>query len=422
MADYRTDHFDDQGEAHPSRGNSLLMYILIGVAVVGLARWWSTRDTGPNRQIEGALRPTINRTRPATVKAQLAGGQQAANDRASGGPHFREVAKRGPLDDDELATIELFRKCSASVVHITTTTRVGGLNANALEIPQGTGSGFVWDSEGHIVTNFHVLDGASSALVTLSDQSEWPVLGVQKAVNKDLAILRIDAPPDQLTRIPIGTSSDLEVGQTVYAIGNPFGLDQTLTTGVISGLGREIKSKTRHTIHDVIQTDAAINPGNSGGPLLDSSGRLIGVNTAIFSPSGAYAGIGFAIPVDTVNRIVSQLLEFGKVIQPVFGITLASTNVNRRLGGVLVLLVAPNSTCADAGIQPTRRSDNGGLELGDIITQLGQDRVLSAQDLFDFLDGHKVGDEVSFTVVRGAGTESPEEITLQSRLKTDTFE
>jgi S1-C subfamily serine protease len=225
----------------------------------------------------------------------------------------RVVTPRGDLAAEEKATIELFREASKSVVYIRTIAlRRDVFTLNVYEIPEGTGSGFIWDEQGHIVTNYHVIRTASAAHVTLADNSTYnaQLVGVEPA--KDLAVLQIDAPKRLLRPIPIGTSRDLLVGQTVFAIGNPFGLDQTLTTGIISALNREIQSVTRQPIQGVIQTDAAINPGNSGGPLLDSAGRLIGVNTAIYSPSGAYAGIGFAIPVDTVNQVVPQLIQQGR--------------------------------------------------------------------------------------------------------------
>src|SRR2546430_729320 len=176
--------------------------------------------------------------------------------------------------------------------------------------------GFGWDKNGDVITNFHVIQEADAAQVTLGDQSTWKARVVGAAPDKDLAVLRIDAPPDRLHPIPVGTSKDLQVGQSVFAIGNPFGLDQSLTKGIISALGREIESVTRRPIQNVIQTDAAVNPGNSGGPLLDSAARLIGVNTAIYSPSGANAGIGFAIPADEVNEVVPQLIRHGQIIRP----------------------------------------------------------------------------------------------------------
>ena len=224
-------------------------------------------------------------------------------------PHAipRVAELRGSLTPEERSVTELFRDASPSVAYITSI----GLQRDffsfrAMEIPQGTGSGFIWDREGHIVTNFHVIRSARRAEVTLSDHSTWPAELVGYAPEKDLAVLKIDAPSELLRPLRLGTSNDLEVGQTVLAIGNPFGFDQTLTIGIISALGREIESATNIPIRNVIQTDAAINPGNSGGPLLDSAGRLIGVNTAIVSPSGAYAGLGFAIPSDTVNWVVAD--------------------------------------------------------------------------------------------------------------------
>src|SRR5678815_880030 len=223
----------------------------------------------------------------------------------------RPVAQRPDdrLGADEQSTIDVFSKFSRSVVHITSLeTHRDRMNLDVAEIPQGTGSGFVWDQDGHIVTNYHVVQMGDRASVTLNDNTTYPATIVGAAPDKDIAVLHIDAPPSKLLPLPLGQSSTLKVGQKVLAIGNPFGLDQTLTTGVVSGLGREIKSVTKHSIFDVIQTDASINPGNSGGPLLDSSGRLIGINTAIYSPSGANAGIGFAVPVDTVNAIVPCLL------------------------------------------------------------------------------------------------------------------
>jgi len=214
--------------------------------------------------------------------------------------------------------------------------------------------------------------------------------------------LRIDAPANKLRAIPVGTSKDLQVGQSVFAIGNPFGLDQSLTTGVISALGREIESVTRRPIQGVIQTDAAINPGNSGGPLLDSAGRLIGVNTAIYSPSGASAGIGFAIPVDTVNRIVPELIRSGKVTRPGMGIQVAEDQIAERLGvtGVLVVEVTQGSAAAKAGMRPTRREASGRVRLGDVITAIDGKKVVSSNELFLLLEKFKVGDSINVSLLR----------------------
>jgi S1-C subfamily serine protease len=308
----------------------------------------------------------------------------------------RPIAQRpdDKLGADEQSTIDVFSKFSRSVVHITSLeTHRDRITLDVSEIPQGTGSGFIWDQQGHIITNFHVVAHGDRASVTLNDGSTYPAVIVGRAPDKDLAVLRIDAPAAKLLPLPVGQSATLKVGQKVLAIGNPFGLDQTLTTGVISGLGREIKSMTQRSIFDVIQTDASINPGNSGGPLLDSSGRLIGINTAIYSPSGANAGIGFAVPVDTVNTIVPSLIKDGKLV------------------GVVVLGVAPGGAAEKAGIRgtvPTR----GGWELGDVIVKIDQTEVKRSSDLFRAIDAHKVGDEVELTL-EFQGQKRTVKVTLQ---------
>ena len=315
----------------------------------------------------------------------------------------RSVTPRAELGAEEKSTIALFKQASPAVVNITALGVERDLfSLNLYQIPQGTGSGFVWDTTGNIITNFHVIQNADAAQVTLADQSNWKARVVGVAPDKDLAVLKIDAPAKKLQPIPIGTSRDLQVGQRVFAIGNPFGLDQTVTTGIISALNREIESVTRRPIQGVIQSDAAINPGNSGGPLLDSAGRLIGVNTAIYSPSGASAGIGFAIPVDTVNRIVPELIRSGKIIRPGLGIHIADEQIAQRLGvrGVLVLDVAPGSAAARAGIQPTRRDRQGRVRLGDVITAIDSKKIESHNDLFLALEKYKVGDEVKVTTLR----------------------
>jgi S1-C subfamily serine protease len=319
----------------------------------------------------------------------------------------RAVTSRGELSSDEKSTIALFRQASPAVVNITAIgVQRDFFTLNLYQIPQGTGSGFVWDGNGNVITNFHVIQNADAAQVTLADQSNWKARVVGVAPDKDLAVLRIDAPANKLHPIPLGTSKDLQVGQSVFAIGNPFGLDQTLTTGVISALNREIESVTRRPIQGVIQSDAAINPGNSGGPLLDSAGRLIGVNTAIYSPSGASAGIGFAIPVDTVNRIVPELIRSGKVIQPGMGIQIADEQIAQRLGvtGVLVVDVARGSAASKAGIQPTRRDADGKLRLGDVITAVDGRKVATPNDLFLLLEKYKIGDVVTISLLRDGKT------------------
>ncbi|MFQ5349793.1 MAG: S1C family serine protease [Thermoanaerobaculia bacterium] len=315
----------------------------------------------------------------------------------------RSVARPVELGGSERATIELFRRTAPSVTFITSIARRQDFfSLNIHEIPQGTGSGFVWDERGHVVTNFHVISSSSRAQVTLADQSTWDATLVGAAPEKDLAVLRIDAPARLLSPVPVGSSSDLEVGQRVFAIGNPFGLDQTLTTGVISALGREIESQTNQPIRDVIQTDAAINPGNSGGPLLDSGGRLIGVNTAIVSPSGAYAGIGFAIPVDTVNWVVPELITRGRIERPTLGVELASEQLMARLGleGALVMSVYRGSGADRAGLEPTYRDRRGRVVLGDLIVAVDGRKVESGLDLILLLERYRAGDRVTVSVAR----------------------
>ncbi len=330
-------------------------------------------------------------------------GSAAADRSAEAAARPRPVVDRPDLGPEEKATIRLFRDASPAVVYITTLEmRRDFFTLDLTEIPRGTGSGFVWDQSGHVVTNYHVIRGASRAQVTLADQSTWDATLVGQAPEKDLAVLRIEAPAKALRPIPIGGSKDLAVGQKVFAIGNPFGFDQTLTTGIISALGREIDSQGEAPIRDVIQTDAAINPGNSGGPLLDSAGRLIGVNTAIFSPSGSYAGIGFAIPVDTVNWVVPELIAYGHVVRPSLGVDWVPDRYVRDLGleGALVLRVEPGSGAASAGLRATRRDLRGRVQLGDLVVAVDGEAVDSAGDVTLILERHKEGDRVAVTVRR----------------------
>ncbi len=309
------------------------------------------------------------------------------------------------VGENERRDIETFRSVAPSVVNIENLTlRTDPFRRNVMAMPRGTGSGFVWDREGHIVTNFHVIQGGNAARVTMADGSAWIANVVGHHPDKDVAVLQIEAPAEQLTPITVGTSSDLVVGQHVMAIGSPFGLDQTLSTGVISGLGREIMSVGNRPIQGVVQTDAAINPGNSGGPLLDSSGRLIGINTAIFSPSGASAGIGFAVPIDTVNSIVTQLIEHGRVVRPGLGVVVDEGNLAARaqVRGALVLMVKPNSPAAGAGIQPTRRdARSGAIVLGDVIVEIDGEAIEDHLDLFRILDRKAVGETIHVGILRG---------------------
>ncbi|UCH81759.1 MAG: trypsin-like peptidase domain-containing protein [Nitrospiraceae bacterium] len=314
----------------------------------------------------------------------------------------RPVTARGDLAADEQNTIDLFESTSSSVVYITSIElRRSLFSLNIYEIPHGTGSGFIWDRDGRIVTNYHVIEDANRLEVTLADKSSWKGTVVGVSPDKDLAVLQISAPPDRLHPILIGESENLRVGQKVFAIGNPFGLDQTMTTGIVSAIGREINSVSGRTIQGVIQTDAAINPGNSGGPLLDSAGRLIGINTAIYSPSGASAGIGFAVPVNIVNRIVPEIIRYGHVMKPGLGVTIANMQITRRLGikGVLLIDVQSGSAAEKAGLRGTRRFGNETV-LGDVIESVNDNPIASYDDLRNEFDRYRVGDEVVLGIVR----------------------
>jgi S1-C subfamily serine protease len=307
------------------------------------------------------------------------------------------------LGPDERATISVFERATKSVVFIANTAIQRDFwSLDTMEVPQGSGSGFVWSKQGHIVTNFHVIYGASSIKVTLADRSEHQAKLVGADPDHDLAVLQIQASDHALEPLAIGASHDLRVGQKVLAIGNPFGLDHTLTTGVVSALGRTIKSMSQRTIEGVIQTDAAINPGNSGGPLLDSAGRLIGVNTQIISPSGAYAGIGFAVPVDTVNRIVPELIKHGKLIRPGLGVSLVPDATARRWGitGVIIGKVGRGSSADRAGLRGVRETGAGRIELGDVIVGVEGKPVETMDDFMDLMEKYKVGDRVKVDVMR----------------------
>ncbi len=307
------------------------------------------------------------------------------------------------LTNSEQATIDLFQKSASSVCYITTINQQRDyFSRNITEIPSGSGSGFIWDKEGHIITNYHVIQNGTKLRVTLSDGSSWDATVVGIEPNKDLAVLKISATSDKLRPIPVGQSSTLRVGQTVYAIGNPFGLDQSLTTGVISALGREITSIGGRPIRDVIQTDAAINPGNSGGPLLDSSGRLIGVNTMIYSPSGASAGIGFSIPVDEVNWVVSDLISFGEVKRPKIGIELLPQQYAQNWGidGAMIMGIVPGGGAERAGLKALEQNRGGEIIFGDIIKEISGAQIKNNNDVFLILEKFNPGDKVKVKYVR----------------------
>lgn len=329
-----------------------------------------------------------------------------SRDQPPSKPAQAEEPAASRLRPEEKQIVDIFRDASSSVVFISNNAvvRRGYFSRNVEEVPVGTGSGFVWDKEGHIITNYHVVKGAKTVTVTLSDHSSYRAERVGVFADKEVAVLKIKAPSEALTPIKIGRSSDLLVGQTTLAIGNPFGLDHTLTVGVISALGREIQALNERRISDVIQTDAAINPGNSGGPLLNSSGQLIGMNTAILSPSGVSAGIGFAVPVDIIRRYVDQIIKHdGKVSGAGLGIAPIPDNVTRanRIKGVIVDYVAPRSAAAKAGLRGTRFTRTGEVEqLGDIIKAFNGKELADFDTLRDELEKHAVGDEVELTIER----------------------
>lgn len=310
----------------------------------------------------------------------------------------------GALSPEETNNIQIFEEVSGSVVFIKNASlEWDWFSSYVYEIPQGAGSGFIWDDQGHIITNFHVIYQADKIEVALLDQEFYPAEVIGVSPDHDLAVLKIDAPPEKIRPVLSAISADLKVGQKVLSIGNPFGLDSSLTTGVVSALGRTIRSLSGRTIQNVIQTDAAINPGNSGGPLLDSSGRLIGVTTAIYSPSGAYAGVGFAIPVDIVKRVVPQLIKYGRVKKVGLGVVLVPDSIRVRLGfdGAMILQVQPRGAADKAGLIGTERSMFGNIVYGDVITAVDGHPVKNNEDLLDYLDSDlSGGDKVELTIQR----------------------
>ena len=325
---------------------------------------------------------------------------------AEGVPQLLSAQSTPPteLSPEEQATIAVFDRATRSVVFIANTAmQRDPWSFNLFEVPQGSGTGFVWSRLGHIVTNYHVIYGADAITVTLADRTEYKAKVIGADPDHDVAVLQIQAPEAALQPVTIGNSQSLRVGQKVLAIGNPFGLDHTLTTGVVSALGRTIKSMSNRTIEGVIQTDAAINPGNSGGPLLDSGGRLIGVNTQIVSPNGAFAGIGFAVPVDTVSRIVPELIKHGKLIRPGLGISLIPDAMARRWGvkGVIIGKVGRGSAAERVGLHGARETAGGRIELGDIIVAADGKPVETIDDLMDLMEQHKVGDQIMIEYARG---------------------
>jgi S1-C subfamily serine protease len=322
---------------------------------------------------------------------------------------FTETTPPGIADPatvtDERNNIEVYKTISPGVVFITSTS----VSYDFFEVTprQGTGSGSIIDNQGHILTNYHVVEGAQKLTVSLGGNKVYPAVHVGSDPNTDLAVIKINVPREHLTIVPFGDSNKLVVGQKVLAIGNPFGLDRTLTTGVISGLERPIRARNGLPIEGAIQTDASINPGNSGGPLLDSHGRMIGINTQILSPAGGSVGVGFAVPINIAKRIVPQLIRNGVVIRPTLGIsTINVSDISARLPveeGLVIRQVAPNGAAATAGLRGLGQTEDGEFVLGDIIVAINGEKVKDKDDLYKILDRHQVGDTIQVQVFRDNG-------------------
>lgn len=381
------------------------------------------------RRDQGAMRAGRSSAALSVALAAALGAGACADRTLSPPPAYRVAAplpsggqQQRPLppipDDlrpDERAMVELFERTSPSVVYITTlASRFDIFGRSMGEAPQGTGTGFVWDDEGHVITNAHVVRGGSAVEVVMHDQTTYDAEVIGGSLAHDLAVLRITAPPAALRPVTVGDSDALRVGQGVHAIGNPFGLSATLTTGIVSALGRRIEGLDGTPIEDVIQTDAAINTGNSGGPLLDSRGRLIGVNTQIASPSGASAGVGFAVPVNTVSRVVPQIIETGEYTPPRLGVRMDGRGYlsrfvlgRLRVSGVLVVGVDAGSGAADAGLRGTEVSGNGRrvTQVGDVIQAIDGEPISSQGELRAVLDRYRPGDQVRVTILRDGETE-----------------
>jgi len=370
--------------------------VILGTIALGLALF-ACADTGRER----------TETAPAAQDAGLGPAAEPVSGFASvpaQTPQAAPLSGNARLSEDELNTIEVVRKTKNSVVYITNLQYVRDFFYSSDQpVPRGSGSGFVWDDAGHIVTNFHVIDEGDKFMVSLPDQRQVEATLVGRDQTKDIAVLQLGQKVAGLEPVAIGTSRDLQVGQKVVAIGNPFGLDHTVTKGIVSALGRSMLGAGDVTIRDMIQTDASINPGNSGGPLLNSAGELIGMSTAIISPSGASSGLGFAIPVDTIKKIVPQIIQFGKVIRPdLGGVQFVRDEVARRakIEGAVVLQVARDSRAYDLGLRGLTRDNYGRLLIRDVVTAIGLMKVKSYDDLFAVLDSYKIGDTVTLTVTR----------------------
>src|SRR6266446_5511527 len=366
----------------------------------------------------------------ALISGLFAAGAIAVVDRLSNRLQparaaFSEKSPSGITDPttatDEQNNIEVYRTLSPGVVNVHSTSYARDF-FGFVEPQEGSGSGSIIDQNGNILTNYHVIEGAQKLAVSFGGQKNYAAKVVGGDPDTDLAVIKlIETPKEPLTIVPLGDSDKLEVGQKVLAIGNPFGLDRTLTTGVISGLQRPIRARNGRLIEGAIQTDASINPGNSGGPLLDSHGRMIGINSQILSPSGTSAGVGFAVPVNIAKRIVPQLIRNGEVRRPKLGITTRDVEALKNQvelpvsDGVVILQVLPGGAAANAGLHGLTQTENGDFEIGDIIVGIDNKKVANNDDLYRTLDKHQVGDTIQVQVFRnGRRTTVPVRLTAAS--------
>jgi S1-C subfamily serine protease len=381
--------------------------IILAVVALGLALF-ACADPGRQKANDPGMGTPVSDAQPSPLdpKSQTgpSQGTEAGSGPLAGAPQAAAAPANSRLTEDERNTIDIVRKTKNSVVFITNLQYARDFFYSSDQpVPQGSGSGFVWDDQGHIVTNFHVIDEGEKFMVSLPNQKQVEATLVGYERNKDIAVLKLAERVTDLTPLTIGASRDLQVGQKVVAIGNPFGFDHTVTQGIVSALGRNMPGAGGVTIRDMIQTDASINPGNSGGPLLNSSGELIGMNTMIYSPSGASSGLGFAVPVDTVRKIVPQIIQFGKVTGPDLGVTFVRDEYARRaeVRGAVILEVPRDSPAYDAGLRGLSRDNRGRLFVRDIIVGIDATKITSYDDLYNALDGYKIGDTVTLEVDQG---------------------
>jgi len=381
--------------------------LILAVIALGLALY-ACADPGRQKADGPGIGAPVSEARPSPLdpKSQTgpSPGTKAGSGPVAGAPQAAAAPAISRLTEDERNTVDIVRMTKNSVVFITNLQYARDFFYSSDQpVPQGSGSGFVWDDQGHIVTNFHVIDEGEKFMVSLPSQKQVEATLVGYERNKDIAVLKLAERVTDLTPLTIGASRDLQVGQKVVAIGNPFGFDHTVTQGIVSALGRNMPGAGGVTIRDMIQTDASINPGNSGGPLLNSSGELIGMNTMIYSPSGASSGLGFAVPVDTVRKIVPQIIQFGKVTGPDLGVTFVRDEYARRaeVRGAVILEVPRDSQAYDAGLRGLSRDNRGRLFIRDIIVGIDATKIASYDDLYNALDGYKIGDTVTLEVDQG---------------------